>query len=427
MDPRRAATVIHGDGETIDGFADIVIVNYEILDRHVGWLGNHGFRGMVVDEAHFIKNKSSQRSQHVLALSERIQDRNSKALLMALTGTPLINDIEDFRAIWQFLGWIDDKPRHALMAALEATGLTPADPGSTRRAPSVIDLGIVRRRKVDVASDIPARRVADLPVELDDEAARSIRAAEQELARRLVARYQSALAARKVGTVIRYRPRPGPPGRCVGAQERRLGHDGRQRVHRDARDRAGQGRPGRRLCRPAGPQRRQGRLLRQARRRHGCGGADVRPAGRRLRLDPRGPDPEGARKANIEAFLTDPEVAVVVCSLTAAGVGLNLGSPPTSCSPSCRGPRRSRRRPSARCTGSARPSRSPPRRIIATQTIDGLAQLIDDRRGSRPGPRTAPMKASAPRPTCRLEALISLLTEALHTDAAVAAELLAPE
>jgi hypothetical protein len=29
---------------------------------------------------------------------------------MALTGTPLINDIEDFTAIWQFLGWIDDKP-----------------------------------------------------------------------------------------------------------------------------------------------------------------------------------------------------------------------------------------------------------------------------------------------------------------------------
>ncbi|MEJ7755339.1 MAG: SNF2-related protein [Nocardioidaceae bacterium] len=37
--PRRPATVIHGDGDTIDGFADIVIVNYEVLDRHVGWLG----------------------------------------------------------------------------------------------------------------------------------------------------------------------------------------------------------------------------------------------------------------------------------------------------------------------------------------------------------------------------------------------------
>ncbi len=45
--PRHASTVIHGDGDTIDGFADIVIVNYEVLDRHVGWLGDLGFRGMV--------------------------------------------------------------------------------------------------------------------------------------------------------------------------------------------------------------------------------------------------------------------------------------------------------------------------------------------------------------------------------------------
>ena len=37
--PRRSATVIHGNGDSIDGFADIVIVNYEVLDRHVGWLG----------------------------------------------------------------------------------------------------------------------------------------------------------------------------------------------------------------------------------------------------------------------------------------------------------------------------------------------------------------------------------------------------
>ena len=138
--PGRVATVIHGDGDTVDGFADIVIVNYEILDRHVGWLGRHGFRGMVVDEAHFIKNKSSQRSQHVLELSERIRARSTNALLMALTGTPLINDIEDFRAIWQFLGWIGDKkPRPALMAALEATGLTPADHGFYTAARTSVD------------------------------------------------------------------------------------------------------------------------------------------------------------------------------------------------------------------------------------------------------------------------------------------------
>ncbi len=80
------------------------------------------------------------------------------------------------------------------MAALEETGLTPADPGFYPAArTSVIDMGIVRRRKVDVAADIPARRIADLPVELDDEVGRSIREAERELARRLVARYETAL------------------------------------------------------------------------------------------------------------------------------------------------------------------------------------------------------------------------------------------
>ena len=202
--PRRSVTVIHGDGQNIDGFADIVVVNYEVLDRHVGWMDDHGFRGMVVDEAHFIKNKKSQRSQHVLELSRRIRTRVPRPLLMALTGTPLINDIEDFRAIWEFLGWIDDKkPLNGLMAKLEETELTPADHSFYPRArQAVVDMGIVRRRKIDVASDIPARRIADLPVELDDAVGRSIREAERELAARLLARYDQALETRREGSVV---------------------------------------------------------------------------------------------------------------------------------------------------------------------------------------------------------------------------------
>ena len=136
--PHRSVTVVHGNGDTIDGFADIIVVNYEVLDRHVGWFGDFGFRGMVIDEAHFIKNKTSQRSQHVLELSERIRFRTARPLLMALTGTPLINDIDDFRAIWQFLGWIDDgKPLGELMAALEDDRPDPRRPGVLRGRPAV--------------------------------------------------------------------------------------------------------------------------------------------------------------------------------------------------------------------------------------------------------------------------------------------------
>ena len=57
--PNRRATAVHGNGDTVDGFADIVVVNYEVLDRHVESFSQFGFRGMVVDEAHFIKNKNS--------------------------------------------------------------------------------------------------------------------------------------------------------------------------------------------------------------------------------------------------------------------------------------------------------------------------------------------------------------------------------
>ena len=72
--PQRRVTVIHGDGDDVDAFADVFVVNYEILDRHFGVARRRfGFRSMVVDEAHFIKNLASQRSQQVLALGDRLR------------------------------------------------------------------------------------------------------------------------------------------------------------------------------------------------------------------------------------------------------------------------------------------------------------------------------------------------------------------
>jgi hypothetical protein len=329
--PRRTSTVIHGDGEDIDGFADIVIVNYEVLDRHVGWMARHGFRGMVVDEAHFIKNKKSLRSRNVLELSDRIRARVARPLMMALTGTPLINDIEDFRAIWQFLGWIDEKkPLPALMASLEEIGLTPLEHDFYPAArDKVVDMGIVRRRKVDVAADIPERRIADLPVELDDAVARSIRAAERELARRLVERYDAALAARRSGSVV-----DGidvdlvrrvatwevheDSGRGSGSSEtkdnvftvvRRIG----QAKAELAADYAAQ------LARSAG------KVVFFAKHIDVMDAAQELFDSRGIRwASIRGDQTSAVRQRNIDDFTNDPEVQVIVCSLTAAGVGVNL-------------------------------------------------------------------------------------------------------
>ena len=421
--PRRAATVIHGDGETIDGFADIVIVNYEILDRHVDWLGDHGFRGMVVDEAHFIKNKSSQRSQHVLKLSERIRARSSNALLMALTGTPLINDIEDFRAIWQFLGWIEDtKPRHALMAALEETGLTPADPRFYAAArTSVIDLGIVRRRKVDVASDIPARRVADLPVELDDEAGRSIRVAEQELARRLVARYESALAARKVTTVVEGIDHD--LVRRVAAWERKNAGSSKtgDNVFTVMR-RIGQAKAGLAADYAAQLARNVGKVVFFAKHIDVMDAAEQTFAKRGVGYASiRGDQTPKVRRANIEAFLTDPEIAVVVCSLTAAGVGLNLqvASNVVLAELSWTSAEQTQAIDRVHRIGQTEPVTA--WRIIAARTIDPrLAQLIDDKAGLAARALDGSEEDVGSSADVQLEALMCLLIEALQADAAIA-------
>jgi hypothetical protein len=414
--PHRSATVIHGNGDSVDGFADILVVNYEVLDRHVGWLGGFGLRGMVVDEAHFIKNKSSQRSRHVLELSDRIRSFTARPLLMALTGTPLINDIEDFRAIWQFLGWIDEtKPLAELMNALDETGLTPADPGFYAAARQcVVDLGIVRRRKVDVAADIPARRIADLPVELDGPAGRSIRAAERELARRMVSRYEEALAGRRSGAVVegidhdlvrqvakweQKDATTSTTGENVFSMMRRIG---RAKAGLAA-DYAAQ------LARSAG------KVVFFAKHVDVMDAAEETFTQQGVRFSSiRGDQTSTARQRNIDAFVNDPDVAVAVCSLTAAGVGLNLqvASDLVLAELSWTAAEQTQAIDRSHRIGQSQPVTA--WRIIAAQTIDArIAELIDSKAGLAAQALDGSEEEVGSSADVQHEALVALLTDAL--------------
>jgi hypothetical protein len=414
--PTHAATVVHGDGDTIDAFSDIVVVNYEVLDRHVGWLGSLGFRGMVVDEAHFIKNKTSQRSRHVLELSERIRSRTVRPLLMALTGTPLINDIEDFLAIWEFLGWIGDKePGAALTEALEDNGLTPVDHGFYPAArAAVIDLGIVRRRKVDVAADIPARRIADLPVELDGPLGRSIRDAERVLARRLVKRYESALEARNPGVVAE-----GIDHDLV----RRVAGWERQDTSESSSDenvfsmmrRIGQAKAGLAADYAAQLARNVGKVVFFAKHVDVMDTAEKTFAQRGIGYTSiRGDQTPRVRQKSIDAFVNDPDVEVVVCSLTAAGVGLNLqvASNVVLAELSWTDAEQTQAIDRVHRIGQDQPVTA--WRIIAAQTIDArIAELIDDKAGLAARALDGSDEQVSSSVDVQLEALVALLTDAL--------------
>jgi superfamily II DNA or RNA helicase len=409
--PERSATVVHGDGADVDAFSDVVIVNYEILDRHVGWLSRFGFKGMVVDEAHFIKNLKSERSKNVLALSRSIRASQPRALMIALTGTPLINDIDDFRAIWQFLGWIDDKkPMSALMAKLEDTELTPGDPGFFAAArQAVIDMGIVRRKKEDVAADIPARRIADIPVELDDELGRSVKAAERALTQRLLATYRRVRALKpdaEVEDLIRVvahaeldESKSADTGDNVFAMVRKIG----QAKAGLAADYTVQ------LARSVGKVVFFAKhidvmdIAEEAFARAGLGSVSIR-----------GDQSPKARQQAIDAFDADPDVHVVVASLSAAGVGLNLqaASNVVLAELSWTSAEQTQAIDRVHRIGQELPVTA--WRIIAAHTIDAkIAELIDAKAGLAARALDGSDDEIVAESNIQLEALMALLRDAL--------------
>jgi hypothetical protein len=424
--PGRSVTVVHGDGDAVNGFADIIIVNYEVLDRHVDWIGDHGFRGMVVDEAHYIKNRKSQRSQYVVEISDRIRRRVARPLLMALTGTPLINDIEDFRAIWQFLGWVEDrKPGNVLMAELEQTNLTPADHAfypAARQA--VVNMGIVRRRKVDVAADIPARRVADLPVELEGAVGRSIQKAERELAERLMGRYKAAIEHRRNSPV---------------AIASSIGFDGidHDLVRRVAEREVAEGADSSTgenvfaMVRRIGQAKAELAADYAAQLAHSAGKVvffakhlDVMDTAGEVfdrrgisYTEIRGDQTATARQKAIDAFVEDPSVQVIVCSLTAAGVGINLqvASNVVLSELSWTNAEQTQAIDRVHRIGQTEPVTA--WRIIAAQTVDTrIAELIDSKAGLAARALDGSDEEVGRSVDIQVETLVSMLTDALRQE-----------
>ena len=412
--PNKVATVIHGSGEKLDAFADVVIVNYDVLDRHVGWLGTLGFKGMVVDEAHFIKNRDSQRSKHVLALAQSIRARSRNALMIALTGTPLINTIEDFRAIWQFLGWIDgEKPTALLMERLEENGLTPADFGFFSEArQTVIDMGIVRRKKLDVASNLPSKRIADLPVELDDDLGRSIREAEHDLGLRLLSRYQALLNARPESADI---PHPELVRMVAKAEleESKAAKTG-ENVFTMVR-KIGQAKAVLAADYTAQLARSVGKVVFFAKHIDVMDAAEETFAKRGLKtVSIRGDQTAAFRQNQVDAFNNDPEVSVVVASLTAAGVGLNLqtASNVVLAELSWTSAEQTQAIDRVHRIGQAEPVTA--WRIIAAQTIDAkIAELIDSKAGLAARALDGDDSEIAAESSVQLDALVHLLEQAI--------------
>jgi superfamily II DNA/RNA helicase len=265
-----------------------------------------------------------------------------------------------------------------------------------------------------VAADIPARRVADLPVELDDEVGRSIREAERNLARRLVARYESALATRRSGAVVDGIDHELVRRVATWEREDTTTSSGDENVFTMMR-RIGQAKAGLSADYAAQLARSVGKVVFFAKHIDVMDVAEETFAKRGIRYSSiRGDQTKTVRQRNIDAFVNDPEVAVVVCSLSAAGVGSNLqvASNMVLAELSWTSAEQTQAIDRIHRIGQEEPVTA--WRIIAAQTIDTrIAELIDSKAGLAARALDASDEDVSTSVDVQLEALVALLTDAL--------------
>jgi SWI/SNF-related matrix-associated actin-dependent regulator 1 of chromatin subfamily A len=192
--PSRRTVMISGrKGEALE--ADFYVVNYDVLEARQSFLADLEARALVLDESHYCKNASAQRTKAAASLSQRL---GPGALRLALTGTPLVNRPRELVPQLRILGRLED---FGSGAAFEKRFAAPLS--RERLHWHLRSRCYVRRRKDEVLTQLPPKRRIAVPVGLTNEA--EYRRLEEDLiawlreavadSRRLAERIDSALRA----------------------------------------------------------------------------------------------------------------------------------------------------------------------------------------------------------------------------------------
>lgn len=132
--------------------ADLVITTYALVVRDFDALGSFDFHRVILDEAQHVKNSDTLVSKHVRSLTPGRR--------LALTGTPVENDLTDLHSIMQVTN-------PELLPASEkefteqfATPISEGDDAAMAQLNRVIGPFVLRRVKTDrsIISDLPEKR-----------------------------------------------------------------------------------------------------------------------------------------------------------------------------------------------------------------------------------------------------------------------------
>mgnify|MGYP000939499091 CR=1 FL=1 len=152
---------------------DVVILNYESLSKHIRTLTARQWGAMIVDEAHYIKNKKTVRSENVKAIAAK------SARNIRLTGTPIVNRpvelyniICDLHPAWaNFWNYAKRYCNGGIGYGghMDVTGASNLDELQQRLRETVM----VRRLKSQVLTELPRkiRQIIEVEADADQKAA----------------------------------------------------------------------------------------------------------------------------------------------------------------------------------------------------------------------------------------------------------------
>jgi SWI/SNF-related matrix-associated actin-dependent regulator of chromatin subfamily A-like protein 1 len=159
--PHRSVAVVSGRGST-PPIADILILNYEIVQAHLTELSHRGLKALIADESHYCKNPQAKRTRAMRYLGDAVA---KDGLRLALTGTPVMNHADELIAQLRVIGRLSEFGSGASFSRQFEGELS-----EERLHWHLRRFCFVRRLKSEVLPQLPAKRQVVVPVGLNNEA-----------------------------------------------------------------------------------------------------------------------------------------------------------------------------------------------------------------------------------------------------------------
>ena len=163
--PNRSVAVLEGRADETwtpkAEDAEILVLNYDILEAHVDKLLERPPRALVFDESHYLKNPQAQRTKAALELAAALPEHG---LRLALTGTPVLNRPEELVTQLRVLDRLKEFGSGARLARRFRSAASDDRLHWNLRAHCY-----VRRTKEQVLPQLPAKRHDTVPMLLSNE------------------------------------------------------------------------------------------------------------------------------------------------------------------------------------------------------------------------------------------------------------------